>query len=146
MITPQPRYLEQVRSRVERLDHAESGAGLRLYVYRVKNRKASDLAQVLGTILERPETGGEQPVRLAPGAQPVALESPQTPQPLPQVGVAGEEATYAGKEREAVQGLVSDLGRAVAGDTGILFPQSRSIRVIGDALNNSIAVMATGPE
>ena len=43
----QPAYLTRVRDWVERLDHSSTGTEQQLYVYRVQNGRASDLASVL---------------------------------------------------------------------------------------------------
>jgi len=48
VITARPQYLEKVGEWVERLDRDSGGSGQRLFVYRVQNGKAADLATVLG--------------------------------------------------------------------------------------------------
>lgn len=144
-ITPQPRYLEMVRTWVDRLDHAEGGPGTRLYVYRVKNRKATDLAEVLNTMFESTDIGGTSPVRLAPGATPVTMKSPQSSSGLPTLGSPGNERTYASKERLATQ-PGGDVENDLSADTGVLLTESASVRLIADELNNSIVIMATAAE
>jgi general secretion pathway protein D len=47
VITPQPNYLQQAERWLARLDRGGSDAGLQLYVYYVKNVKATDLAENL---------------------------------------------------------------------------------------------------
>jgi general secretion pathway protein D len=50
VITPNAHYLSQVEGWIKRLDRAGNEAGLRLFVYDVKNVKASDLADRLNDI------------------------------------------------------------------------------------------------
>ncbi|MEM9301838.1 MAG: secretin N-terminal domain-containing protein, partial [Pseudomonadota bacterium] len=50
VITPQPEYLDTAAEWVERLDRGGSEAGVRLYVYEVKNVKATDLADTLNQV------------------------------------------------------------------------------------------------
>ncbi|MEZ5442710.1 MAG: secretin N-terminal domain-containing protein [Lysobacterales bacterium] len=50
VITPNPSYLDQVESWIKRLDRAGNEAGMRLFVYDVKNVKAADLADRLNDI------------------------------------------------------------------------------------------------
>lgn len=148
VITPQPRYLDDVRQWIKRLDHAVVGPGIRLYVYRVKNRKATDLATVLSAMFDRTESSSaSQPVKLAPGATPATIESPTAARPLPLIGSTGPDSTYAAKDSQAMAQLVSDVGQSIkSDDTGLPLPQNTSIRIMADDLNNSIVVMATSSE
>lgn len=50
VITPQPEYLERAREWIGRLDRGGNEAGAQLYVYYVKNVKATDLASNLSDI------------------------------------------------------------------------------------------------
>jgi len=47
-ISSQPKYLEQIKTWVERLDHGNETTERRLYVYYVQNGRAADLGAVLG--------------------------------------------------------------------------------------------------
>ena len=67
--------LREVEIWLRRLDHPGEHPGQRLYVYRVQNGKATDLAALMRDILgSKPdlETGG---VQLAPGLTPVEIRS-----------------------------------------------------------------------
>ncbi len=50
VITPQPKYLDKAAEWIERLDRGGESAGTRLYVYKVKNVKATDLADTLSDV------------------------------------------------------------------------------------------------
>jgi len=49
-ITPQPRYLEQIKAWVARLDRPGQGSDRRVFVYHVQNGRASDLASTLSKV------------------------------------------------------------------------------------------------
>jgi len=89
VITPQPKYLKEAQSWIERLDRAEEGAGVGLHVYHVQNGRATHLAALLGELFgeETPET--EEPLAplLAPGARPAIIETEPGAAPVPSQGV-----------------------------------------------------------
>ncbi len=77
VITPREEYLAKAEEWIRRLDRGAAGAGLQLYVYKVKNLEAQVLAEYL-TQLFGGSTGGRQRERgnnLAPGLQPATMSS-----------------------------------------------------------------------
>jgi len=50
-ISPQPKYLEQLRAWVKRLDRPSEGSDKRVFVYQVQNGRASDLAATLTKLI-----------------------------------------------------------------------------------------------
>lgn len=77
VITSQPRYLQDARSWVRRLDISSGGKEPRLYIYRVQNGRAADLATVLQQLFS-PQADAERPPaepELAPGLTPVRITS-----------------------------------------------------------------------
>lgn len=66
-ISPQGTYLEDVQVWIERLDQATGSVDRRIYVYRVQNGRAADLAKVIGQILGIKQTGGESSSGYGPG-------------------------------------------------------------------------------
>lgn len=83
-VSRQPRYLEQVRRWVERLDKAggdgSGGGGRQLFIYFVQNGKAADLAKVLNEAFGGDsDTDAVQPLQetgeVAPGLEPVQITS-----------------------------------------------------------------------
>jgi general secretion pathway protein D len=77
VITPQPKYLEQARTWVERLDHSgATDSGTRLYVYQVQNGDAVKMASLLGQAFGKQGAGGSAPApALAPGLKPAEIKS-----------------------------------------------------------------------
>ncbi|MBL6854211.1 MAG: type II secretion system secretin GspD [Alphaproteobacteria bacterium] len=72
-ISTQPRYLEQLRGWVDRLDKPGQGSDRRVYIYHVQNGRASDLAATLNRIYggghqDTPSSpaGPDQPPQAAP--------------------------------------------------------------------------------
>ena len=77
VISSQPRYLREVQKWLARLDVPGEGEGRRLYVFRVQNGRAEDLAEILRDLFGL--DGGErsEPVPsedLAPGSVPKLVE------------------------------------------------------------------------
>lgn len=85
VITPQPKYLGDVRTYIERMD-AGGGEQARLYTYEVKYMKAEDLAEQLGNAFgasvsstSRDSDGGS--TSIMPGLDPVSARSISDPAP-----------------------------------------------------------------
>lgn len=76
-VTPRRSYLEKVSSWVERLDRSAPAAGRRLFVYRVENMKAADIADVLNRIYGDEADGQSMISRpeIAPGREPVMIQT-----------------------------------------------------------------------
>ncbi len=124
VITPQANYLEQVKGWIRRLDTVGSEPGRRLYVYQVRNRKASELANVLNEIF----SGQSSPERL-----------PTT------VGFkAVEEKPAAGGKLDAA--TTSPTKAVPAEVAGLALPEGAEVRIVADSQNNAILVMASGAE
>ena len=100
VVTSRPDYLEHAREWVERLDQVADAVGPRLFVYRVQNGKAADLATVLGGIFgaETTKEGGPPAAELAPGEEPTTLDSDSSRTPERE-GEMGDEEVGSGKRR-----------------------------------------------
>ncbi|MEW6691617.1 MAG: type II secretion system secretin GspD [Pseudomonadota bacterium] len=150
VVTPQPAYLEQMKTWVDRLDRAGSGPGSRLYVYQAKNRKASELADVLGELFFGRKRAKTEPVRLAPGLEPARLTTAQF---LQQPGLRDPR-------RDTLQGAYGAPGLSGAGQPGAQQPlnppgggesaptvvEGAGVRVVADEANNSILVYASAED
>ncbi|NCF80258.1 MAG: type II secretion system secretin GspD [Proteobacteria bacterium] len=136
VITARPQYLEKVSEWVERLDRDSGGAGQRLFVYRVQNGKAADLATVLGEVFQS-ESGSAvvAPPELAPGLAAMEISSP----PRPPEGGAAAPAVVEGP-RATVPSLVP---AAVFGGEGVALTGGAPIRIIADEINNALVILAT---
>lgn len=65
VITPQPRYLDQIQQWLDRIDSA--GGGVRLFSYELKYIKAKDLADRLSEVFGGRANGGNSSPTLVPG-------------------------------------------------------------------------------
>jgi general secretion pathway protein D len=117
VITGNPTIFTEVERWIERLDRPLQNAGVRNYVYKMKNAKASDVQNVLatlyGTMVQRPAAAAPAQGSGAPPPPPASL--PFTPGGAPQAGAPVAEG----------QG---------------------NIRIIADAITNSIIIQATPQE
>jgi general secretion pathway protein D len=146
VVTPQPRYLDRVRVWVERLDRVEGGPGLQLFVYRVRNREAAELAEVLNAMYgEGQEAAAAAPAGLAPGMRPVSLESPGG---LDGGGELGAD-TYATKQQAATRRLAAEIRgpREAAGPgEGLALPGAGGVRITADSRNNTLLILAAAAD
>jgi general secretion pathway protein D len=119
VITPNATVFPEVEKWLERLDQPIATAGLRTYVYKVKNSKAADIQRVIGELYASraqvppgagPATPG-QPPAVAPPVTPFSTGGPGAPQPP-------TSATP-------------------------LVAQSGSVRIIADELNNALVIQTT---
>jgi general secretion pathway protein D len=127
VMTTQPRYLEEAKKWIERLDKSQGGSGgIRLNVYPVQHGKADKLAQLLGEVYGNRSGSTSQPT-LAPGQRPGQLNTPPT-QPT---GLPGQPAQPTTPAQAA--SAFSGSGSAV----------SKDLRVIADIENNALLVLAS---
>lgn len=139
VITSRPQYLKKVGEWVERLDRDSGGTGKRLFVYRVQNGKAADLAAVLGEVF-RPESGFAivAPPELAPGLVAMEISSPQQP---------GEGEAAAPVVVEGPIAAAPTLTpTAMLGGEGIAITEGAQIRIIADEINNALVILATSQQ
>jgi len=124
VVTPRANALVETRNWIQRLDRTGTQAGPRLFVYKVQNAKAADLAGILNEIFLAEGGGSRAPqVRLAPGATASEISSaPNGNQPRPPASASN----YSG---ESISMLTSD-----------------TIRIIADEVNNGLVVLATQQE
>ncbi len=125
-ISPQARYLDRAEIWIKRLDRGIEGAGRRIFVYPVKNARASELAEILSQIFEVRFADGTSPAPVAdvaPSLTPVELGAEG--QPVPQVSVAAASVP------QEIGGLVQETG---------------DIRIIADEAINTLLVLATAGE
>ncbi|MEO3430518.1 type II secretion system secretin GspD [Pelagibius sp. CAU 1746] len=143
VISKQPRYLDEARRWIDRLDQGSSNAQ-RVYVYYVQNRRAADLADTLGNIFsaETTTTSLAAEPAVAPGLTPATLtsEPPQprgfdeAPAPAPPTAGNAPPAAGAAPARGASRGSAA-RGSALGG--------SGAIRILADEASNSLVILAT---
>ena len=131
VITPQPKYLEQARIWLERLDRAgATGGGAQLYVYQVQNGEADKLAALLGQAFGKQVSQSvAPPPSLAPGLNPAEIKTP-----APTVG--------------GVQGgAPAAVGSAHTGDAGgVSVSVGATTKIIADKENNALLILSSPSE
>jgi general secretion pathway protein D len=128
VVTPRPEHLAQVRRWVQRLDRDSGGAGQRLFIYRVHNGKAVELAAVLNQLFD-PDSETPPPAQLAPGLQMAETRTPASP---------GEAA----EAQPTPPPPVSNTG----GSDGLSISPKAKVKVIADEPNNALLILASGSE
>ncbi len=148
-ITAQPQYLDDARRFVEILDREGEGAERRMFIYRVQNGRASDLAKVLDGAF-----GIAAPRGSTTDTDPTALNDISSPSPRtnPVTGLPGVLNAAAGAVARSVNApAVSDAPRLTsAGDSagggtggGGGSDASGAITITADEANNAIVVFST---
>lgn len=166
VISPQQTYVHEAGEWVMRLDRPSEKVGQSLYVYRVQNSRASELAAVLASALgseERrpPET---PPLGIAPGETPTFVTDPgyiggaplATAGDISGSGITTDEttgvpATGAGDTASSIpplrpgQGQRGDAPPPFVAD--LRLPQEKeTVRVISDDAHNSLVILATAKQ
>lgn len=155
VITPQRRYLAEAERWIERLDEGGSQPGVRLYVYDVKNVKATDLADRLNEIFTGGSSEGSRARTtsaaggVAPGLQPMELSS-STGTSLNLRSPTGEKSTATGEAAASPQGARPGVGGAATGgaattgaDGGLALVEGEEIRITAVEENNQLIIRAT---
>ena len=136
VITPQPQYLDKAVEWVQRLDRGGSEAGTRLYVYAVKNVKATDLADTLNDVFQ--ESGSRSGVRrdrdisgdVAPGLETGTITSINDPR----------------RQRDQEAAETTGAAPAVSGGAdqeGLALVSGEEIRLTAVEESNSLLIRAT---
>ena len=123
-ISPQPRYLEQIKAWVGRLDRPGQGSDRRVFVYHVQNGRASDLASTLTKVF-----GGKLSGAAAAGA------TPDQPPPPVDYRAAGTSPTTS---------VSANPASAEASPVTATTPSGMTIT--SDETNNALVFLATPQE
>lgn len=162
VITSKPAYLEKARAWIDRFDIGSETRERRIFVYRVQNGRASDLADVLGRIFgaDRRQAPQLPPGQLAPGLQPVQITSAK-PSPFARRHIearSSQNSESADPETAApelpqksetppIHSRATGRGMDRPADRkGIGFVEDGDIRIIADEVNNSLVILATPAE
>lgn len=135
VVTPRAEHLATVREWVNRLDRNTGDASPRLFVYRVQNGEAADLAELLSQLFQtdkRPDKRNE--IEIAPGL---------------------ERTTIGDNSAEGV-GDTDSENRQFPGDrqrthepnlaTGLPIDRESRVQIIADEPNNALLILARGSE
>ncbi len=149
----QPSYLARVRTWVERLDHGGSGTDQQLYVYRVQNGRAADLASVLRRAMgleSSPSPTG--PAGSSAGGATARLNDPSATAGGPGFGGASNTLGRAPAVLlDALPGAAAPSAQP-APPTGqyqtapggpAAEPDQSGIRITADEINNALVIAAT---
>ncbi len=134
-ISAQPQYLDDVRRFVEILDREGEGAERAMFVYRVQNGRAADLAKVLNSAFGSAagagaNTGAEAP-DLVDHTAPAASTLP------PATGVAGLAPRALNAAAAGEAGRFGQAQQTGAGES------AGAMTITADETNNAIVVFAT---
>ena len=121
-VSPSQRAITEIKTWVERLDVPSDSADPRLYVLRLQNAKAVDVAAILNEVFTGSKPSTDQEVELAPGLQPATVESDPNPDNNnPSANTIGPGA-------------------------GIGVSVGENLRIIPDETNNGLVIFATPRE
>lgn len=143
-ISPQPHYLDDVRYWAEELDREGEGGERRLFVYRVQNGRASNLAAVLGNIFGAAGSGEGGGTAAAGGTSlPRAIATAVNANAAPTAMATASPLAATGPAPALATGPAAGLGpvqQLRMGEAG------RTISVTSDDTNNAIVIYATSRE
>jgi len=137
VITHRPRYLDAARELIEQFDRGtETGAGRRLYVYRLENGKAENIGKILQDIFSQ-EKSSEAGGNRTPSSRPHQISNVR---PASSTTVAGLGKPAAGAKAPASP--AATLGSA-ARRAGASAENTGQVTIIADQDNNAILILAT---
>ncbi|MEO7478861.1 MAG: type II secretion system secretin GspD [Lysobacteraceae bacterium] len=130
VITPQPKYLNDMQTWIDRLDQGD-GQTPRLYVYDVKNVKATDLSTQLGTLYGNSAPQQVSSPSTMPGLDPVEVSTYDqdrqgaAPTPAP---VAQSSRNGAASAAAASQGQASGVSITAVEDSNSLLVRATPLQ------------------
>lgn len=135
-ISPQPRYLDQLKEWIARLDRPGQGSDKQIYVYDVQHGRASDLAATLINALSVGSEGEK-----ARRATPV-----QAPQPTPSFLNATTSLGTSGAPAPAASTTASPMAPVTSPEesvSGTAKTPLGPINITADETNNALVIVAT---
>lgn len=138
VVTPQPSYLDHLQQWITNLDQPGDQGVPSVHVYKVKNGKASDLADVLSSLFGGEKSKRkEQPPETAPGYSPLELQSMGgTPAPA---GGAGSAQTGTGSQPSVTT-------RTHVSKPSITTTHAGDVTIVADDVHNAVVVWCTPKE
>lgn len=147
VITPQPEYLRQAEEWIGKLDRG-SGAASQLFVYYVKNVKATDLAEKLTEIFS---SSGSSTTRapaaigaVTPGVESVEISSMNRGTKEQRQEVARERAITQAPVVAAANGITAQSGGNTGG--GISIVESDNIKITSIEESNALLIKSTSSQ
>lgn len=137
-ISSQPQYLEDVRRFMEVLDREGESAERRLFVYKVQNGRAADLARVLdqafGLAVPSSDASGTEPTQLQDTSAPTLSTAP----PSGANGLGAVTPSVELAQAATAHQQSHELAAASAEKSG-----AGAVSITADETNNAILVFAT---
>ena len=137
VVTTRREMLEQITKWVERLDQESPRVGVQLFVYRVENGRASEIAAVLSQVFGDEKSDAIPPAEVAPGEEPVVITTIDEDTPAAEADgkrlSSSSGSDYAGS---------SDSGNSAA-QQGAVIKTNTGMRIIADEINNAILILGT---
>jgi len=120
-VSPSRSAITEMNTWVERLDIPSDSADPRLYVFRLQNAKALDVAAILNEVFSGSETYTDRAVELDPRLQPVTVDSDPNPNAI-------------------------NAPTNAATGSGVAVRVGANLRIIPDETNNGLVILATPRE
>ncbi len=160
-ITPQPKYLEELRGWVTRLDQGNDTTERRIFVYYVQNGRASDLSRVLGKALGIRSSDTQSGQGQGASGQGRSAQSSGFSGGGTQgfsgggsfggggggLGV-GQPTLGGGMQQQSASGIVAaaDSGSGLPGPSANANGSENGVSITADEVNNALLIVATTSE
>ncbi len=144
-VSQQPRYLDEVRRWVQRLDRGtQTVADRQLFIYFVQNGKATDIADVLSQVFggESAAQRGAEPDIVAPGLEPVELAS----RPAQQQMAPAQGGAQPAPQAPAQRAFGASEPAAPTQPGSIALASSSGVRIVADESRNALLISGTPAE
>lgn len=136
IITPQPKYLDQAKLWIERLDRVGgSTGGQQLFVYHVQNGKAENLATLLNQAYGTGQTATQT-------GQGLTAARSTTPSLAPGLAPTEIRSSTQANSQPVASAPAQAMNLAINDGSGTM----RNIRIIADKDNNALLVLSNGEE
>jgi general secretion pathway protein D len=127
VITPQPKYIEQLKTWLTRLDRSKTGVSGSVHVYRVQHIKAVELATTLNDIFNQTGTmSRSKSASLAPGSKSTTLSNKTDTATTSNTPSSNSSLSNTNK-----RGNITGIGE---------------VRITADEVNNTLITVATTPD
>ena len=144
VVTPRAEHLARVRQWIRRLDRNTGDASQRLFIYRVQNGKATDLADVMNRLFNVENRTIEEEASLAPGLTPATIGE------QPRNRVDATTTTLANSGREIAPDAPKKDAKTTTTGTdpreGLQINRDEQVQVIADEPNNALLILARGEQ
>lgn len=137
VVSSQPAYLAKAEMWIKRLDSRAQGNDKQLFTYKVQNRPAKELVDIINDMFSSGKTGGSAARNVAPRYQEASVQSSSDPAATGQGLAIGQGGALASDAAPATPGSPSSNGEGT--DMG-----AERVKVTADESDNSLLIMATG--